>query len=52
MRVVLDANVIIAAFIGKGLFLSVFQICLVRSVCEDKSDIPIVGTAVSGNADF
>ena len=101
MRVVLDTNVIIAAFIGKGLCSSVFQICLVKCdivlseyilrevkknllfkfnlpnemveeiirflrasskvvnpalvddyICEDRSDIPVVGTAVSGNDDF
>jgi putative PIN family toxin of toxin-antitoxin system len=101
MRVVLDTNVIIAAFAARGLCADVFEVCLesqniiiskhilsevernlikkirlpkniVRdlidylgdvteivepenldeSVCRDKSDIPVIGTAISGKARF
>lgn len=101
MRVVLDTNVIIAAFASRGLCADVFEVCLesqniiisthilsevernlvkkirlpkniVRdvldylgdvtemvepenpdgSVCRDKSDIPVIGTAISGKAGF
>ncbi len=101
MRVVLDTNVIVAAFATKGLCSDIFEICLLdhsiiiseyillevkeklidkihltqssvndivsylrnqaevvmpeelhESVCRDKDDINIIGTALSGNARF
>ena len=101
MRVVLDTNVIVAAFATKGLCLDIFEVCLLdhsiiiseyillevkekliekihltqssvndivsylrnqaevvmpeelhESVCRDKDDINIIGTALSGNARF
>jgi putative PIN family toxin of toxin-antitoxin system len=101
MRVVLDTNVIVAAFAARGLCAEVFEVCLTghsvvisghilseiqktliekihlpkgivqniidylkniaelfepeqidKSVCRDKNDSKIIGTAVSGNADF
>ena len=101
MRLVLDTNVIIAAFAARGLCADVFEVCLesqniiisqhilsevernlikkirlpkniVRdvidylgevteivepenldeSVCKDKNDIPVIGTAISGKARF
>jgi putative PIN family toxin of toxin-antitoxin system len=100
MRVVLDTNVIIAAFASRGLCAEIFEVCLsghtivisehilseiqeklidkirlpqgivqniidylrntaevfepdqVESVCRDKDDNKIIGTALSGNATF
>lgn len=101
MRVVLDTNVIIAAFAARGLCAEIFEVCLAedaviisehiltevqkkmvekihlpkdtvrsiikylrdkaelfepekvdKSVCRDKDDIKIIGTALSGNAEF
>jgi putative PIN family toxin of toxin-antitoxin system len=101
MRVVLDTNVIVAAFATKGLCLDIFEVCLLdhsiiiseyillevkeklidkihlpqssandivnylrdqaevvipeelhESVCRDKDDMNIIGTALSGNARF
>lgn len=101
MRVVLDTNVIIAAFAARGLCAEVFEVCLTdhsiilsehilsevseklidkirlpqnfvqeiidylreqaeivnpeeikESICRDKDDIPIIGTALSGNVRF
>ena len=101
MRVVLDTNVIIAAFAARGLCADVFEVCLEshrivmsghilseiernlikkihlprstvqdvvdylsdvteivapenldQSVCKDKNDIPVIGTAVAGKARF
>lgn len=101
MRVVLDTNVIVAAFATRGLCAEIFEVCLTghsiiisehilseiqktliekihlpkgivqnitgylkniaelfepeqidKSVCRDKNDNKIIGTAVSGNADF
>ena len=101
MKVVLDTNVIVAAFATRGLCAAVFQLCLTKyrivlseyilsevaeklvdkihlphaivqeiiqflrehtqivkpevieeSVCEDERDLPIRGTALSGNAYF
>ena len=101
MKVVLDTNVIVAAFAARGLCAAVFQLCLTKyrivlseyilsevaeglankirlphvtvqeiiqflrehaqmvtpeaieeSICEDEQDLPIIGTALSGNAHF
>ncbi|MBI3755416.1 MAG: putative toxin-antitoxin system toxin component, PIN family [Deltaproteobacteria bacterium] len=101
MRVVLDTNVIIAAFAARGLCAEIFEVCLAedaviisehiltevqeklvekihlpkdtvqsiikylrdtaelfepekvdKSACRDKDDIKIIGTALSGNAEF
>lgn len=101
MRIVLDTNVIIAAFATRGLCAEIFEICLAdheiivsehsmleveqnlikklnlpdnavqdiikyirnnsemvepesleESVCRDKEDVKIIGTAVKGNARF
>jgi len=101
MRVVLDTNIIVAAFATKGLCSDIFEVCLLdhsiiiseyillevkekliekihltqssvndivsylrnqaevvmpeelhESVCRDKDDINIIGTALSGNARF
>lgn len=101
MRVVLDTNVIIAAFATRGLCAEIFEVCLAenvviisehiltevqkklvekihlpkdtvqniakylwdtaelfepekvdKSVCRDKDDIKVIGTALSGNAEF
>ncbi|MFQ5721690.1 MAG: putative toxin-antitoxin system toxin component, PIN family [Candidatus Aminicenantales bacterium] len=101
MRVVLDTNVIVAAFAARGLCAEVFEVCLTgqrlvlsgyilsevaeklidkisllqnivqeiidflkeqaeivspkkldESICRDKKDIPIIGTALSGKARF
>lgn len=100
MRIVLDTNVIIAAFASRGLCAEIFEVCLaghtivisahifseihekliekihlpqsivqniidylrntseafepdqVESVCSDKDDNKIIGTALSGNARF
>jgi putative PIN family toxin of toxin-antitoxin system len=101
MKVVLDTNVIIAAFAARGLCADVFEVCLEghniiisehilsevernlkkkirlpnkiinsiieylkdvseivnpekleESVCNDKNDIPVLGTALSGKARF
>lgn len=100
MRIVLDSNVIIAAFATKGLCSEIFEACILEheiilskyiieeverhfvkklkmplekvkerikfikgvsdsvspahvdeSLCRDKSDLPIIGTAISGNAE-
>ena len=101
MRIVLDTNVIVAAFAARGLCAEVFEVCVSShilvtsehilaevnsaflkkvklpkeivhditdylrdraeivkpdliddSVCRDKHDLPIIGTATKGNADF
>lgn len=101
MRVVLDTNVVIAAFASRGLCAEIFEVCLLEhtvimseqifsevkenlirkvhipkgvvqnimrylediaetvlpeqvdaSVCRDKNDVGIIGTAISGNARF
>ncbi len=101
MRVVLDTNVIIAAFAARGLCAEIFEVCLAedvviisehiltevqnklvekirlpkdtvqniakylrdtaelfepekvdKAVCRDKDDIKVIGTALSGNAEF
>jgi putative PIN family toxin of toxin-antitoxin system len=101
VRIVLDTNVIVAAFAARGLCAEVFEVCvsshtlvisehilaevdsaLVKkvklpkkiihditeylsdvaeivepdhvdnSVCRDKHDLPVIGTATKGNADF
>lgn len=101
MRVVLDTNVIIAAFASRGLCAEIFEVCLLEhtvimseqifsevkenlikkvhipkgivqniihylediaemvlpeqvdaSICRDKNDAGIIGTAISGNARF
>lgn len=101
MRVVLDTNVIIAAFAARGLCAEIFEVCLINhkiiisehilsevkekliakihlpqgiihdiveylreqtevvvpeelneSVCRDKDDVIVIGSALSGNAGF
>ena len=101
MRIVLDTNVIVAAFAARGLCAEVFEVCVSghtvvisehilaevnsallkkvnlskqivhdvtnyltdtaetvepapvdNSVCSDKDDLPIIGTAIKGNAAF
>jgi len=101
MRVVLDTNVVIAAFASRGLCAEIFEVCLLEhtvimseqifsevkenlikkvhipkgvvqnimrylediaetvlpeqvnaSICRDKNDAGIIGTAISGNARF
>jgi len=101
MRVVLDTNVVIAAFASRGLCAEIFEVCLLEhtvimseqifsevkenlikkvhipkgvvqnimrylediaetvlpeqvnaSICRDKNDVGIIGTAISGNARF
>jgi len=101
MKVVLDTNVIVAAFATRGLCTELFEVCLIKckivlseyilsevaeklvnkihlprivvqeiiqflkehaqivmpevieeSICKDKEDIPIIGTALGGDAHF
>ena len=101
MRIVLDTNVIVAAFAARGLCAEVFEVCVTghrlvlsehilaevssallkkiklpkhivrdvigylrsvaevvehdsinNSVCGDKDDLPVIGTATKGNASF
>lgn len=101
MRIVLDTNVIVAAFAARGLCAEVFEVCVTghalvlseyilaevssallkkvklpkhivrdvidylretaemiepdpinHSVCRDKDDLPVIGTATKGNASF
>ena len=101
MRIVLDTNVIVAAFASRGLCAEIFEVCafshtlvisehilaevnsaflkkvklpeeivrdvtgylrdiaeivkpehLDNSVCRDKHDLPVIGTATKGNVDF
>lgn len=101
MRIVLDTNVIVAAFASRGLCAEVFEVCITghtlvtsdfildeirssllkklklpkhvvrevieylrdvseivepdlinRSVCKDKDDLPVIGTATKGNASY
>jgi predicted nucleic acid-binding protein len=52
MRIVLDTNVIVAAFAARGLCADVFEVCLEidTSACRDKDDVKIIGTALKGKA--
>jgi putative PIN family toxin of toxin-antitoxin system len=101
VRIVLDTNVIVAAFASRGLCAEVFEVCITghtlvtsdfildeirssllkklklpkhvvrevieylrdvseivepdlinRSVCKDKDDLPVIGTATKGNASY